>query len=119
MSNLNVIEFLTDVIKKLKPIYYYAYLACILPIFFFFISALMTIKLNDITMTISILSLELMLLSLLPCGLIGIILNTIGIVKSYKYEDKLNVIIGIIGIVISFMLVIIGFDIFYSGYASL
>ena len=50
----------------------------------------------------------LFLVSLLPCGLTGTILSLIGLKKSFKNNNKLNKIIGIIGTLVGFKLLIGG-----------
>ena len=79
---------------KIYKIYFFVLIMYLLsPIFFgIFIIGQKTTFRTDATF------LALFLVSLLPCGLIGITLSSIGLIKSFKNKNKFNRDIGLIGV---------------------
>ena len=78
---------------KIYKIYFFALLMYLLPpIFLGLFIAPMTIN------NTSAIFWSLFLISLLPCGLIGIALTSIGLVKSFKNKNEFNKVIGLIGV---------------------
>ena len=90
--------------QKIYSIYYFAVLFYLLPIIVLFIFLLdyLTIQLTDIF------PLGVLFMMLLPCSIIGLILNIVGFLRARKEKNIKNRKIGMAGLLISLALILLG-----------
>lgn len=82
-------------IKNLEilPIYYYAILIYLLPMISLAIFLVDQLTVNKTEMLFWVI----FLVGMLPCGIIGLSLSIVGLIKSRKSKNRQNTVLGLIG----------------------